>query len=50
MGVGIHGEPGRRREKLATANEIVDELLDAVVSDLPGAGPAAGEPGPAPAG
>jgi phosphoenolpyruvate---glycerone phosphotransferase subunit DhaK len=35
MGVGIHGEPGRSREKLASANEIVDELLDAVVSDLP---------------
>ena len=35
MGVGIHGEPGRRREKLASANEIVDELLDAVASDLP---------------
>ena len=31
MGVGIHGEPGRRREKLADANEIVDELLEAVV-------------------
>ena len=35
MGVGIHGEPGRRREKLADANTIVDELLDAVVTDLP---------------
>ena len=35
MGVGIHGEPGRRREKLTTANAIVDELLEAVVSDLP---------------
>jgi dihydroxyacetone kinase-like protein len=35
MGVGIHGEPGRRREKLAGANAIVDELLDAVVTDLP---------------
>jgi phosphoenolpyruvate---glycerone phosphotransferase subunit DhaK len=35
MGVGIHGEPGRRREKLASANEIVDELLEAVRSDLP---------------
>ena len=35
MGVGIHGEPGRRREKLAAANAIVDELLDAVVTDLP---------------
>src|SRR4249919_1108029 len=35
MGVGIHGEPGRRREKLADANAIVDELLEAVVTDLP---------------
>jgi dihydroxyacetone kinase-like protein len=35
MGVGIHGEPGRRREKLASADAIVDELLEAVVSDLP---------------
>jgi len=35
MGVGIHGEPGRRREKLTNANAIVDELLEAVVSDLP---------------
>ncbi|MGZ4166510.1 MAG: dihydroxyacetone kinase subunit DhaK, partial [Solirubrobacteraceae bacterium] len=35
MGVGIHGEPGRRREKLANADAIVDELLEAVASDLP---------------
>jgi dihydroxyacetone kinase-like protein len=35
MGVGIHGEPGRRREKLASANQIVDELLESVVTDLP---------------
>src|SRR6201999_3812921 len=35
MGVGIHGEPGRRREKLASANAILDELLEAVASDLP---------------
>ncbi len=35
LGVGIHGEPGRRREKLASADEIVDILLEAVVSDLP---------------
>ena len=35
MGVGIHGEPGRRREKLADANTIVDELVEAVVTDLP---------------
>jgi dihydroxyacetone kinase-like protein len=35
MGVGIHGEPGRRREKLTNADAIVDELLEAVASDLP---------------
>jgi phosphoenolpyruvate---glycerone phosphotransferase subunit DhaK len=35
MGVGIHGEPGRRREKLANANAIIDELVEAVVTDLP---------------
>lgn len=35
IGVGIHGEPGRRRAKWAPANELVDELLNAVVSDLP---------------
>ncbi|TFC93772.1 dihydroxyacetone kinase subunit DhaK [Cryobacterium sinapicolor] len=35
VGVGIHGEPGRRRAKLTTANEMTDEMLDAVVSDLP---------------
>lgn len=35
MGVGIHGEPGRSRQKLAGANEIVDALVEAVVDDLP---------------
>jgi phosphoenolpyruvate---glycerone phosphotransferase subunit DhaK len=35
VGVGIHGEPGRRRAKIVSANEIVDILLDAVVPDLP---------------
>ena len=35
MGVGIHGEPGRSREKLASADAIADELLEAVRSDLP---------------
>lgn len=35
MGIGIHGEPGRKRVKLASANAIVDELLEAVASDLP---------------
>jgi len=35
MGVGIHGEPGRRRDTMGTADEIVDELLEAIVGDLP---------------
>ncbi|QXE38630.1 dihydroxyacetone kinase subunit DhaK [Streptomyces sp. GMY02] len=35
MGVGIHGEPGRRREKLRPADEMVRELVTAVVDDLP---------------
>lgn len=35
MGVGIHGEPGRRREKLRPANEMVAELVTTVVDDLP---------------
>jgi dihydroxyacetone kinase-like protein len=35
MGVGIHGEPGRQREKLRSSNEITDSMLDAVVTDLP---------------
>jgi phosphoenolpyruvate---glycerone phosphotransferase subunit DhaK len=39
MGVGIHGEPGRRRVKLAGARAIADEMVGAIVSDLaPGAG------------
>jgi len=35
IGVGIHGEPGRRRAKWAPADELVDVLLEAVVEDLP---------------
>jgi phosphoenolpyruvate---glycerone phosphotransferase subunit DhaK len=35
MGIGIHGEPGRKRIKMASANAIADELLEAVASDLP---------------
>lgn len=34
MGVGIHGEPGRRRVKLKPAREIVDEMVDAIMSDF----------------
>jgi dihydroxyacetone kinase-like protein len=35
VGVGIHGEPGRRREKIKSGNDIVDELFDAVSQDIP---------------
>jgi phosphoenolpyruvate---glycerone phosphotransferase subunit DhaK len=34
IGVGIHGEPGRRRVKLASADEIAAELTGAVLRDL----------------
>ncbi len=34
MGVGIHGEPGRRRMGLKTAAEISEMMLDAIVDDL----------------
>jgi dihydroxyacetone kinase-like protein len=33
MGVGIHGEPGRARKAFVSANEIVDEVVDAIVTD-----------------
>jgi dihydroxyacetone kinase-like protein len=34
IGIGIHGEPGRRREPIRPAREIADLMVDAVVSDL----------------
>jgi dihydroxyacetone kinase-like protein len=34
MGVGIHGEPGRRRVKLASADDIAAELTGAILKDL----------------
>jgi len=34
MGVGIHGEPGRRRVSLAPADAIADELVGAILKDL----------------
>jgi dihydroxyacetone kinase-like protein len=35
LGIGIHGEPGRRRLPLATAREIAGLLVEPIVSDLP---------------
>jgi dihydroxyacetone kinase-like protein len=34
VGIGIHGEPGRRREPIRPAKEIADQMVEAVVSDL----------------
>jgi len=34
IGIGIHGEPGRRRIKAASADETADLLLEPVLSDL----------------
>ena len=34
VGVGIHGEPGRRRVKLKPANEIAAEMVGAITVDL----------------
>src|SRR5260370_32583834 len=34
MGVGIHGEPGRRRVRLAPADAIAEELVGAILKDL----------------
>ncbi|MDK2808243.1 MAG: phosphoenolpyruvate---glycerone phosphotransferase subunit DhaK, partial [Clostridiales bacterium] len=35
IGMGIHGETGIRRGKLLKADEIVEEMLDKIVMDLP---------------
>ncbi|MDP9231587.1 MAG: dihydroxyacetone kinase subunit DhaK [Actinomycetota bacterium] len=34
FGVGIHGEPGRRRDKIKPAAEIVEQMADAILGDL----------------
>jgi phosphoenolpyruvate---glycerone phosphotransferase subunit DhaK len=34
VGVGIHGEPGRRRVKLRLAKEIASEMVGAIANDL----------------
>jgi dihydroxyacetone kinase-like protein len=35
IGIGIHGEPGRERRKVASADEITEILATAIVDDLP---------------
>ncbi len=34
VGVGIHGEPGRRREKFSTADTLVEEMVSAILADF----------------
>jgi phosphoenolpyruvate---glycerone phosphotransferase subunit DhaK len=34
LGIGIHGEPGRRRVPLASAREIAEQLLEPILADL----------------
>ncbi|TNC58967.1 dihydroxyacetone kinase subunit DhaK, partial [Rubellimicrobium roseum] len=38
IGMGIHGEPGVRRGPLRPANEVVDEIMDAILAEM-GAAP-----------
>jgi len=35
IGIGIHGEPGRKRMPLKPADEIVEMLIEPVIRDLP---------------
>jgi dihydroxyacetone kinase-like protein len=35
IGIGIHGEPGRFREPLGPASQVVERLATAVVDDMP---------------
>ncbi|OCX61703.1 dihydroxyacetone kinase subunit L [Thioclava sp. SK-1] len=34
IGMGIHGEPGMRRGPLDTADQVTDELMDAIFADM----------------
>ncbi|MBO5155097.1 MAG: dihydroxyacetone kinase subunit DhaK [Eubacterium sp.] len=34
VGIGIHGEPGTHREKMMTANDITDHLLEKILADI----------------
>ena len=34
MGVGIHGEPGRRRITLRSADKLVEEMVEAILADF----------------
>jgi dihydroxyacetone kinase-like protein len=34
IGMGIHGEPGVRRGPLAPANQVADEIMDAILAEM----------------
>lgn len=35
FGIGIHGEPGRKRLKMKPVDEIVQMMMDAILTDMP---------------
>ena len=35
IGMGIHGEPGIKREKLRPADEVMTEIMENILPDLP---------------
>lgn len=35
IGMGIHGEPGTHREKILTADEITEQLVNRILEDMP---------------
>lgn len=35
IGMGIHGEPGTHREKISTADEITEQLVNRILEDMP---------------
>ncbi len=35
LGIGIHGEPGTERTKVKPVDEVVDDLVNSVLTDLP---------------
>jgi RpiB/LacA/LacB family sugar-phosphate isomerase len=34
IGLGLHGEPGRRRSKLESADKVTDEIMETILSDM----------------
>jgi dihydroxyacetone kinase-like protein len=35
IGIGIHGEPGRRKQSMAPASELAERLMTPILEDLP---------------